>query len=406
MSHASHTSISSTRDYLPHRDTGDLTSPAQSASFTTDPMLSPITTSALPKPVLPDPTPSDNPELFDKVRSARRRRVYSALWQPHVSADLLDAHSHLCRCYAAAPCAVHQSTSHPNTHYHPEAKLSKKKRAKKLGLGYVAQPHGGAHSSGARSFNEHEKAAHERAEARDAALGTADEEEYEEGSDEEDDIGQDEQQSAKQHHENRVTGTEQGEKRPANKHQQQTSGEGSKAEEGQEGGEEQDKEASDNPSLIQRATNALSSAQQKATGVVSGVTSSVLSTAASVPVVGSLLSKVGLGGAKSDDASKDDSADKEGSDSVSEESTPEQTKQSKAQSSGDEVAPSKVGGQKEADTKARQGGGSESTSKEAAVKGGDEVFGKEGAQQGDSDGLLDKSRSKEGQKHVDNLKAK
>ena len=179
----SHTSIASTRDYISGRDRGDLTNPAQSASFTSDPLLEPVTTSAMPKPMLPDPTPSDNPELFDK------------------------------------------STLHPNTHYHPDVKLSKKKRAKRLGVGYVVNPHGGAHgaagvNAGGRTFSEHDKAAHERAERRDAAIGPAPEEHEEEWETDDDDEAQQDEQSHRQHHENRITGTEKGQTLPTGKRDQ------------------------------------------------------------------------------------------------------------------------------------------------------------------------------------------
>jgi len=275
----SHTTTAATRDYIPGHDKGELTNPAQSASFTTDPLLTPITTSALPKPMLPDPTPSDNPELFD------------------------------------------QSTSHPNTHYHPEKKLSKKRRAKKLGLGYVAMPHGGAHGvagvhAGGRTFSEHEKEAHERADRRDAAIGQAGEEHDEEWETDEDDEAGEAEQSHAQHHENRITGTESGQAQPHAKRnedvvdsQKQKNKEGEDKDDkqkGEEGGDEQDTEKADTPSLMQRATGVLSTAQQKATGVAS----SVMSTAQSVPVVGALLSRVGLGAAKSDDKTEDGADDK------------------------------------------------------------------------------------------------
>ena len=131
----------------------------------------------------------------------------------------------------------------------------------------------------------------------------------------------------------------------------------------QEGEEEQDKDKSDNPSLMQRASNVLSSAQQKATGAVSGVTSTVMSTAQSVPVIGTLLSKVGLGAAKSDDPAddkvEDDSGDKsEKSDdnSAADDNQSQQSKQGQGQADGDNDARSKVGGAKEASTEATTGG--------------------------------------------------
>ena len=75
---------------------------------------------------------------------------------------------------------------------------------------------GGMHAGG-RTFSEHEKAAHERAEKRDEAIGAASEEQEEEWETDEDDEAQEEEQSHRQHHENRVTGTERGEVPPAGK---------------------------------------------------------------------------------------------------------------------------------------------------------------------------------------------
>ena len=376
----SHTSIAATRDYVSGHDKGDLVNPAQSASFTTDPLLEPITTSALPRPMLPDPTPSDNPEHFDK------------------------------------------STSHPNTHYHPEQKLSKKRRAKKLGLGYVAQPHGGAHGTGGvhtggRTFSEHDKEAHERAERRDAAIGQHEVEHDEEWETDEDDEAGDDEQSHRQHHENRITGTEHGQSLPASKRNddvvEQLKQKNSEGEEGKDGGDEQDKDKSDNPSLMQRATNVLSSAQQKATGMATGVASTVMSTAQSVPVVGSLLSKVGLGAAKTDD-SADDKGDEQTDDKADATADDEQSQSQqqsgqseKAQttSRGNNDARGKVGGAKEAATEATtQSAGGKGTT-EAATKSRGEVYGKQGPRQDNHEGDLDKTRSHAGQKQADNMRA-
>lgn len=368
----SHTSIASTRDYNHGHDKGDLINPAQSASFTTDPLLTPIRTSQMPHPIMPDPTPSENPELFDK------------------------------------------STSHPNTHYHPEAKLSKKKRAKKLGTGYVAKPHGGAHGTGGvhaggRTFSEHEKEAHERAERRDAAI--AGEEEEGEWETDDEDESQQEQQSQTQHHEGRITGTEQGEKKPTAKRNDDASDKGSKEDdsEGREGGDDKQKDdKADNPSLMQRASNVLSTAQQRASDVASGVTSSVMSTAQSVPVVGTLLSKMGLGGAKSDDKSADKSDDgSAGADEEQEaEGGEEQSgKQSAVGGKGGE-ANKKVGGQNEKDVEQfTKGAGAQSTTESATKSSKGEMYGKEGARQDNNEGALDKSRSHAGQKSADNMRA-
>ena len=375
-------SISATRDHINGQDKGDLINPAQAASFTSDPLLAPVTTSALPKPMLPDPTPSDNPELFDK------------------------------------------STAHLNTHYHPEVKLSKKKRAKKLGVGYVPKQHGGPHGAsgvhaGGRTFSEHEKAAHEREERRDAAIGASEEQEDDDDDEDEEDETEEEEQSHKQHHENRITGTEKGEKHPASRRNEGATAEeknGEDDEQDKKAGDEQEKENGDNPTLLQRATGVLSSAQQKATGVATGVASTVMSTAQSVPVVGALLSKVGLGSSKTDDKAEDGEKDNAGEKEVDstggkQEEQLQQSEQgqdkkrSQGQAGGDNDARSKVGGAKEADTEATQASAGQLSQPEAATRGGGETFGKQGARADNHEGALDKSRSHAGQKAADNMKS-
>ena len=269
---------SATRDHLNPADKGDLTTPAQSAGFTSDPLLTPITSSSMPHPIHPDPTPSDDPTLFDP------------------------------------------STHHLNSHYNPHGKLSKKKRAKKFGIGSLPHTtHPNAVHAGGRSFAEHDKEAHERAERRDGDLAQHAHEEHEdeEGSEYEDadDVDEEpaahqEQRSHAQHHENRITGTEQerGGAAPAKPKPDVTAGHqpaGTK-EEGEEGNKEGAKEGEGEgdkqaaPSMVERASGLLASAQERASGVASGV----LDTVRQAPVVGGLLGKVGLGGAKADDSAQ------------------------------------------------------------------------------------------------------
>jgi hypothetical protein len=188
-----------------------------------------------------------------------------------------------------------KSTRHPNTHYHPEAKLSKKKRAKKLGIGSIAsRPH--TQYAGGRPFTQHEKDHHERAERRDSQLGQS-EEEYSEYS--EDENHTEEQTSHAQHAENRITGTEKKAAavppavKPNAMRGQKAEGVKGDEDEGEADKGEGDKsEKEEGASLREKATGLLSSAQAKASELASGAVDAVRG----APVVGSLLNKVGLGG--------------------------------------------------------------------------------------------------------------
>ena len=261
--------LSATRDHLHTSDKGELVDPQQTAGFTVDPFLTPISTSSLPHPMHPDPTPSSDPELFDA------------------------------------------STRHPNSHYDPAKKLSKKKRNKKLGLGGVEAPHPTAMHAGGRTFSEREQLEHERAERRDSEIGHGEEEE-EDGEEDEDDEGdetQEEQQSHAQHAENRVTGSEQsGQQKPDTKSAAAagTAGAAAGAKEGdsdkQSGGDKERQEdaggddKSGGSSLLKKAGGLLSSAQETASGVLASASGTV----------GGLLSKVGIGGGKESSSSKED----------------------------------------------------------------------------------------------------
>jgi hypothetical protein len=253
-------SISATRDYVHESDKGGLIDPVQSAGFVSDPVLSPIKASS-------------------------------------------QSHSGLASASTEDPSAFDASTHHPNTHYHPEKKLKKKKRAKKLGVGadsHVTQLSGV--NVGGRSFAEHEKEAHERAERRDAELAhraheeeEGEEEEGEEGEeegDEEEDVPEDQAKASHaSHHENRVTGTEQerGAQAPAQPKPKPSSSSTSSTDKtsGAPSGDKHDStEAA--PSMKERASGLLASAQEKASGM--------METVKQAPVVSSLLNKVGLGG--------------------------------------------------------------------------------------------------------------
>ena len=256
--------LSATRDHLNAADKGDLMNPQQSAGFIVDPALSPVHASLHTQPMHPDPTPSSDPELFDP------------------------------------------STRHLNDHYHPEAKLSKKKRAKKFGLGATPLPASHGVHVGGDSFARHDKEAHERAERRDAAIGHGAEEE-EDDEEDEDDVTEQEHTSHAQHHENRITGTEHGGLAPAqsktNPSLSKDGGDGAK-----EGATGQEAAA---PSLKERAGGMLGSAKDTASGVLASAqekASGMMESVRSAPVVSSLLSKVGLGGSKADEASTDANA--------------------------------------------------------------------------------------------------
>ena len=284
MAHPHHHNLSAIHDHLNVADKGDLTNAQQAAGFVSDPLLTPITSSSMPHPISPDPTPSSDPSHFDA------------------------------------------STRHPNTDYHPTVKLSKKKRAQKLGVGSVPPHPHGVHAGG-RPFGEHDKAAHERAERRDSDLthrakeeqegeGEEEGEEYEDAEDDDEEpADHQEQRSHAAHHENRITGTEmeRGGAAPAKPKPNPTAGhqpagtkqEGDKGE-GEKGGEGEKQVGTDGgeqqaaPSMKERASGLLASAQEKASGVVDSVMQA--------PVVGSLLSKVGLGGAKAEDNASDTNA--------------------------------------------------------------------------------------------------
>jgi len=240
MSHISHTPLASTRDYMTASSKGDLVDPANK-TFESDPMLLPIKTSQLPHKILPDPSPSTDPELFDK------------------------------------------STSHPNTHYHHEKQLSKKKRAKKYGTGPAVAMKGGNRAVNVLSDNQHSREKIDHDKRRDLTFEERDlmahKEHPKEGEDEEEGEGGEEDesededeltQSAQQHSSNRLVGHEhekgqgvhdkhpvhvehafEAEKKPKHKEEKAT------VDEAMEKGA--------TPSLLARATNLASSLTSKVT---------------------------------------------------------------------------------------------------------------------------------------------
>jgi len=255
------------QDRIHTADRGSLSDPKQSAGFISDPMLTPYSSSSAPHPILPDPSPSDNPEHFDP------------------------------------------STRHPNTDYHPDKKLSKKKRAKKLGVVSAADHvnhHAPASYVGHDTFSSHEKQALERQHKREEVLAAREQHEAEEGSeedmDEDDEEGDYEheghtksdaelRQSKQQPHSERVTGKE-GDKgkgttstATSNKSSSEKSDANAKNAGNKEKEQGHDKGAEANPSLLARAS-----------GAASGLASKVMHTG----VVSSLMSKVGLAGGKTE----------------------------------------------------------------------------------------------------------
>jgi len=139
-------------DRLHAANHGELSSQQQSAGFVSDPFLTPVTHNT--HPVSPDPSPSTDPALFDP------------------------------------------STSHPNNHYHPEKKLGKKKKAKKLGVGGGKDStHSHPHTNNPvnthnQSFTEHEKNAEERLRKEQEKREKQQEEEEEEEEEEEGEEGE------------------------------------------------------------------------------------------------------------------------------------------------------------------------------------------------------------------------
>jgi len=264
------------QDRIHTADRGTLSDPKQSAGFISDPMLRPVSSSSAPHPILPDPSPSDNPEHFDP------------------------------------------STRHPNTDYHPDKKLSKKKRAKKLGVVSAADHANHQHHPvpssyiGNDTFSSHEKQALERQHKRDEVLAARQQHESEEGSeedmDEDDEEGDYEheggtrsdaelRQSKQQHHSEQVTGKE-GDKgkgtsvsgsrssaATTNKSISEKSDANAKNTSNKEKEQGHDKGAEAHPSLLTRASDA-----------ASGLASKVMHTG----VVSSLMNKVGLAGGKTE----------------------------------------------------------------------------------------------------------
>jgi len=219
---------------------GDLIDPANK-SFDSDPMLPHIKTSQLPHKILPDPSPSTDPELFD------------------------------------------QSTSHPNNNYHHEKQLSKKKRAKKFGTGPAPAVKAGNRAGNVLSDKQHSRDKVDHEKRRDLTFEERDlmankehpkegENEEEEGEEEDEESADEEEltQSAQQDSSKRLVGHEheksqgvhdkhpvhvahafQPERKPSNKVEKETINEAM--------------EKGATPSLLERATNLASSLTNKMT---------------------------------------------------------------------------------------------------------------------------------------------